>query len=81
MLNLLGQYLRRSSERGGVFRDCELGISLGCPLSPLIGAFFLKELDQRMARSGLFYLRFMEDILVHPGGIPDPIRRASEFPC
>ncbi|HJO75060.1 MAG TPA: hypothetical protein QGH84_07610, partial [Rhodospirillales bacterium] len=80
MLNLLGQYLRRSSERGGVFRDCELGISLGCPLSPLIGAFFLKELDQRMARSGLFYLRFMEDILVHPGGIPDPIRRASEFP-
>ena len=64
MLNLLGQYLRRSSERGGVFRDCELGISLGCPLSPLIGAFFLKELDQRMARSGLFYLRFMDDILV-----------------
>ncbi len=41
-----------------------MGISLGCPLSPLIGALFLKELDQRMARFSLFYVRFMEDILV-----------------
>src|SRR5271154_862137 len=31
VLNLLGQYLRRTSERGGVFRDYERGISLGCP--------------------------------------------------
>ncbi len=43
--NLLGQYLRRSSGRGGVFWDYERGISLGCPLSPLMGAFFLKRLD------------------------------------
>ena len=64
VLNLLGQYLRRTAERGGEFWDYERGISLGCPLSPLIGAFFLKELDQRMERSGLFYLRFMDDILV-----------------
>ncbi len=64
VLNLLGQYLRRSSERGGQFWDYEKGISLGCPLSPLIGAFYLGELDQRMARSGVFYVRFMDDILV-----------------
>ena len=31
VLNLLGQYLRRTAERGGVFRDDERGISLGCP--------------------------------------------------
>jgi len=36
ILNLLGQYLRRTSERGGEFWDYEKGISLGCPLSPLI---------------------------------------------
>ncbi len=64
VLNLLGQYLRRTAERGGQFWSYEKGISLGCPLSPLIGAFFLKQLDQRMARSGLFYVRFMDDILV-----------------
>ncbi len=64
VLNLLGQYLRRSSERGGEFWDYEKGISLGCPFSPLMGAFFLHELDQRMERTGLFYVRFMDDILV-----------------
>jgi RNA-directed DNA polymerase len=36
LLNLLGQYLRRTSERGGSFWDFEKGISLGCPLSPLM---------------------------------------------
>ena len=64
ILNLLGQYMRRSAERGGCFHDHEQGISLGCPLSPLMGAFFLHELDERMERTGLFYVRFMDDILV-----------------
>ncbi len=64
VLNLLGQYLRRTAERGGQFWDYEKGISLGCPLSPLMGALFLKCLDQRMEKSGLFYVRFMDDILV-----------------
>ncbi len=64
VINLLGQYLRRTAERGGQFWDYERGISLGCPLSPLMGAFFLHELDQRMERNGLFYVRFMDDVLV-----------------
>jgi hypothetical protein len=64
VLNLLRQYLRRTAERAGEFWDYGKGISLGCPLSPLIGAFFLKRLDERMERSGLFYVRFMDDILV-----------------
>ena len=64
IINLLWQYLRRTAERGGCFWDYERGISLGCPLSPLIGAFFLDELDRRLAATGLFYVRFMDDILV-----------------
>ena len=54
VLNLIGQYLRRTAERGGQFFHYERGISLGCPLSPLIGAFFLHELDERMERTRLF---------------------------
>ncbi len=64
VLNLLARYMRRTAERGGWFWDYERGISLGCPLSPLMGAFFLHELDQRMDRTRLFYVRFMDDILV-----------------
>ncbi len=64
VLNLIGQYLRRTSERGRSFWDFEKGISLGCPLSPLIGAFFLNSVDDAMKKLGLFYIRFMDDILV-----------------
>ena len=64
VLNLLGQYLRRTAERGGVFWDYGLGISLGCPLRPLMGALFLTCLDERMEKSGLISVRFMDGILV-----------------
>ncbi len=64
MLNLLWQALRRCVTWGGLYKDCEKGISRGCPLSPLLGAFFLHELDKVMAQSRLFYVRFMDDILV-----------------
>jgi RNA-directed DNA polymerase len=62
--NLVGQYLVRVSERGGWYWEFRQGISRGCPLTPLMGAFFLKELDERMEALGLFYVRFMDDILV-----------------
>jgi hypothetical protein len=64
VLNLMGQYLRRTSERGGSFWDHEKGISLGCPPSPLIGGFFLNALDAAAAALPLFYVRFMDDILI-----------------
>lgn len=64
VMNLLGQYLRRSVCDGGNYIDIERGISLGCPLSPLMAAFYLHELDELFEQSGLFYVRFMDDILV-----------------
>ena len=64
VLNLVEQYLRRTAEQGGLFWESDRGIPLGCPLSPIIGAFFLAELDQRLERTGLFYVRFMDDIVV-----------------
>jgi RNA-directed DNA polymerase len=61
---LLWHYMRRCAERRGLFYDIERGISLGCPLSPLMGALFLQTLDERMEQLGLFYLRYMDDIIV-----------------
>jgi hypothetical protein len=40
------------------------GISLGCPPSPLMGAFFLNALDAAAANLRVFYIRFMDDILI-----------------
>ena len=64
VLNLLWQAMRRSVTWGGLYRDIERGISRGCPLSPLLGAVFLDVLDRTMEKLGLFYVRFMDDILV-----------------
>ncbi|MDH3210751.1 MAG: reverse transcriptase domain-containing protein [Burkholderiaceae bacterium] len=64
LLDLLRQAIERTVERGGLYRDIRTGISRGCPLSQLLGALYLKRLDDRMTRSGLFYVRYMDDILV-----------------
>jgi RNA-directed DNA polymerase len=63
-MNLLGQYLKRSVEVGGLFTDITQGISSGCPLSPLISCFYLYELDNEMAGKAVFYRRYMDDLIV-----------------
>ncbi|MEH2182499.1 reverse transcriptase/maturase family protein [Nostoc sp.] len=64
VLDLVQQYLQRFVSDGGEYTDIEQGISLGCPLSPLMGALYLKPLDDRMAQLGCFYVRFMDDWVV-----------------
>lgn len=64
VLALLWGYLRRYVNGGSKFIDITQGISLGCPLSPLMGALYLKPLDNRMAELGCFYVRFMDDWVV-----------------
>ena len=62
--NLLWQAMCHTVTWGGLYRDCERGISRGCPLSPLLGAVFLGALDAAMEKLGFFYVRFMDDVLV-----------------
>ncbi len=64
VLNLIAQYLRRCAEWGGLFWEATKGIALGSPLSPIIGAFFLTELDEALEKLGLYFCRFMDDVLV-----------------
>ena len=64
VLALLWGYLRRFVSDGGKYIDITQGISLGCPLSPLMGALFLKPLDDRMAELGCFYSRFLDDWVI-----------------
>ena len=64
VLSLLWQSMQRSSERGGVMRVHSRGIPLGSPLSPLLGAFFLAEVDRSLEGQCFFYVRYMDDLLV-----------------
>lgn len=40
------------------------GIPLACSLSPLLGGFYLYRMDVASTRPYLFYLRYMDDVLV-----------------
>ena len=60
VLDKVCQYHRRFVSDGGIYVDIERGISLGCPLSPLMGALYLKPLDDKMAAMGCFYVRYMD---------------------
>jgi RNA-directed DNA polymerase len=64
VMNLLAQYLKRSIESGGLFREIKQGISSGCPLSPIISSFYLYELDKTMEGKPVYYRRYMDDIIV-----------------
>jgi hypothetical protein len=64
VLDLIRRYVRRTIYDGGLYEDVERGISLGCPLSPLMGAFYLKLLDERVEKTGLAYARFMDDWVI-----------------
>lgn len=65
-LNLVWQYMRRTVEYGGTFREITRGIPASCSLSPLIGGFHLHDLDVEMTtrHQGCLYIRYMDDILI-----------------
>jgi RNA-directed DNA polymerase len=60
----LYQIIHRCVEYGGNYRDINQGISRGCPLSPILGALYLKALDEYFADKNLSYVRYMDDILI-----------------
>ena len=64
ILDILWQYMRRTVYDCGRYQDIITGIPLGCSLSPLMGALYLKVIDDAMAKTGLFYARFMDDWVV-----------------
>jgi len=64
LLRLVWQVLDRVVDRNGCLFEVRRGIARGCSLSPLIGALYLADLDRELARRDVFYVRFVDDILV-----------------
>jgi hypothetical protein len=64
VLDLLAGYLSHLKDVDGHLTEVRRGVSLSCSLSPLMGAVYLKPLDEAMAATGLFYARYMDDWVV-----------------
>ena len=45
LLTVISRYLHRTVEDGGLFWEFGCGLPLRCPLSPVLGAFFLRTLE------------------------------------
>jgi hypothetical protein len=58
------QFLNRTVEWGGFYQEIKRGIPSGSSLSPLLGAFYLNDLDQKTEKLGVKYFRYMDDILI-----------------
>ncbi len=64
IMGYVWQFLNRCVEWGGLYQDIKRGISRGLSLSPLLGAFYLTDLDHRMEGVDVKYFRYMDDILI-----------------
>jgi hypothetical protein len=64
LLDLVAQYLHRTVAENCLYSTVTIGISLGCPLSPVMAAIYLEPLDRRMEATGLTYARFMDDWVI-----------------
>ena len=56
--------MRRTVTWGRLYDERQGGLARGSPLSPLLGALYLSALDEAVERLGLFYVRFMDEVLV-----------------
>jgi hypothetical protein len=64
IIGYIWQVLNRCVEWGGLYQDIKKGIPRGSSLSPLLGAFYLMELDRKMEKLDVKYFRYMDDILI-----------------
>jgi hypothetical protein len=63
--DLIWQSIHRISWHKGYYHKHTRGIALGCPLSPLLGALYLMDVDKCMKGfKRCFYTRFMDDLLI-----------------
>ena len=64
LFRLLYQYVKRTVENGGIYKDIQSGIARGSALSPVIGAYCLTRLDEALSKTDLHYARYMDDIVI-----------------
>lgn len=63
--DLVEQYIHYTVEDSGTFHTPEKGISRGCPLSPLMGALHLYDMDEHFAKQkNIHYARYMDDFII-----------------
>jgi len=64
IINYVWQFLNRCVEWGGLYQNIKRGLPRASSLSPLLGAFYLLDLDREMEKMDVRYVRYQDDILI-----------------
>jgi RNA-directed DNA polymerase len=64
LLRLIGRFLRAGVMVDGQLHPTRQGIPQGSPLSPLLANVVLDDLDQELARRGLRFARYADDVVI-----------------
>lgn len=64
IIKFILQYMKRTVSMCEGYVEIKKGLPMGSPLSPLLGGFYLRELDDKIEQTGVFYIRYMDDILI-----------------
>jgi RNA-directed DNA polymerase len=64
LLRLIGRFLRAGVVIDGQLHPTRQGIPQGSPLSPLLANVVLDDLDQELARRGLRFARYADDVVI-----------------
>lgn len=64
LLSLLSRILKTGILQGGLISQRTKGTPQGSPLSPLLSNIVLDELDQELARRGLDFVRYADDVQI-----------------
>lgn len=65
VLKLIGKYLRSGTLRSGKVERKAKGAPQGGPLSPLLGNFYLDQLDKELESRGVAFCRYADDITIY----------------
>lgn len=64
ILKTIARFLNHLEDRDGIYFERNIGISKSCPLSPVLGAIYLTELDQAMDKLPMMYCRYADDWII-----------------
>lgn len=65
VLKLIGKYLRCGKLQSGKVERKAKGTPQGGPLSPLLGNFYLDQLDKELENRGVVFCRYADDITIY----------------
>ena len=79
VISLIHKYLRAGVIERHLFKETEIGVPQGGPLSPLLSNIMLNELDKELERRGHKFVRYADDMMIFCRSIKSGVRTLTNI--